>query len=66
MMGASKRIMEMQLYFNQQIFCLGENIFSKTFADIAVKYLGYLCEARTLPKEGKWPCDTTGEKVFYR
>ncbi|WP_457745052.1 UDP-N-acetylglucosamine 4,6-dehydratase [Sulfurimonas sp.] len=54
-----------------------------SFADIALKYLQakgyepYLCEnedearrlAKTLPKEGKWPClftrsDTTGEKDF--
>lgn len=70
---------------NRDIFFpkLSENLHLITFADIAVKYLNnlgyeaYLCEtedearelARTLPKEGKWPClftasDTTGEKDF--
>ena len=62
---------------------LSENLHLITFADIAVKYLKnlgyepYLCKdedearelAKTLPKEGKWPClftasDTTGEKDF--
>ena len=62
---------------------LSENLHLITFADIAIKYLndlGYephLCSdedearnlAKTLPREGKWPClftasDTTGEKDF--
>ncbi len=70
---------------NRDIFFpkLSENLHLITFADIAVKYLKekgyepYLCKdedearalAKTLPKEGKWPClftssDTTGEKDF--
>ena len=70
---------------NRDIFFpkLSENLHLISFADIAVKYLKdlgyepYLCEdesearelAKTLPKEGKWPClfttsDTTGEKDF--
>ena len=70
---------------NRDIFFpkLSEKLHLITFADIAVKYLEklgyepYICEtedearrlAKTLPKEGKWPCyffnsDTTGEKDF--
>jgi len=70
---------------NRDIFFpkLSENLHLISFADIAVKYLkekgyeAYLCEdedearslAKSLPKEGKWPClftksDTTGEKDF--
>ncbi|MDQ1245091.1 MAG: hypothetical protein QG565_1432 [Campylobacterota bacterium] len=70
---------------NRDIFFpkLSEDLHLITFADIAVKYLKekgyepYLCKdedearelAKTLPKEGKWPClftasDTTGEKDF--
>ena len=70
---------------NRDIFFpkLSVNLHLITFADIAVKYLQnlgyepYLCKdedearelAKTLPKEGKWPClfsasDTTGEKDF--
>ncbi len=70
---------------NRDIFFpkLSENLHLITFADIAVKYLKekgyepYLCKdedearalAKTLPKEGRWPClftssDTTGEKDF--
>lgn len=70
---------------NRDIFFpkLSENLHLISFADIAVKYLKekgyepYLCQtedearelAKTLPKEGKWPClfttsDTTGEKDF--
>jgi FlaA1/EpsC-like NDP-sugar epimerase len=70
---------------NRDIFFpkLSENLHLISFADIAVKYLknlgyeSYLCKdedearelAKTLPKEGKWPClftvsDTTGEKDF--
>jgi len=70
---------------NRDIFFpkLSEELHLISFADIAVKYLKekgyepYLCEsedearelAKTLPKEGKWPCfftksDTTGEKDF--
>ena len=70
---------------NRDIFFpkLSENLHLISFADIAVKYLKdlgyepYLCKdedearelAKTLPKEGKWPClftssDTTGEKDF--
>jgi len=70
---------------NRDIFFpkLSENLHLISFADIAVKYLEnlgyepYLCEsedearalAKTLPKEGKYPClftssDTTGEKDF--
>ena len=70
---------------NRDIFFpkLSEKLDLISFADIAVKYLEqkgyepYLCEdedearrlAKTLPKEGKWPClftgsDTTGEKDF--
>ncbi|WP_296312532.1 UDP-N-acetylglucosamine 4,6-dehydratase [Winogradskyella sp. UBA3174] len=70
---------------NRDIFFpkLNESLHLISFADIAVKYvksLGYepfLCDtedearalAKTLPKEGKWPClftksDTTGEKDF--
>ncbi len=70
---------------NRDIFFpkLSEALHLISFADIAVKYLeqlGYephLCEtedearelAKTLPKQGKWPClftnsDTTGEKDF--
>ena len=70
---------------NRDIFFpkLSENLHLISFADIAVKYLQnlgyepYLCKdedearelAKTLPKEGKWPClfsasDTTGEKDF--
>ena len=70
---------------NRDIFFpkLSEELHLISFADIAVKYLTekgyepYLCEsedearklAKTLPKEGKWPCfftksDTTGEKDF--
>jgi len=70
---------------NRDIFFpkLSENLHLISFADIAVKYLRnmgyepYLCKdedearalAKTLPKEGKYPClftssDTTGEKNF--
>jgi FlaA1/EpsC-like NDP-sugar epimerase len=70
---------------NRDIFFpkLSENLHLISFADIAVKYLNdlgyepYLCKdedearalAKTLPKEGKYPClftfsDTTGEKDF--
>jgi len=70
---------------NRDIFFpkLSEELDLISFADIAVKYLEdlsyvpYLCKdedearklAKTLPKEGKWPClfagsDTTGEKNF--
>ena len=70
---------------NRDIFFpkLNEDLDLISFADIAVKYLEnlgyepYLCKdedearelAKTLPKEGKWPClftgsDTTGEKDF--
>ncbi|WP_439151972.1 UDP-N-acetylglucosamine 4,6-dehydratase [Winogradskyella sp.] len=70
---------------NRDIFFpkLSEDLHLISFADIAIKYvksLGYephLCTdedearslAKTLPKEGKWPClftqsDTTGEKDF--
>ena len=70
---------------NRDIFFpkLSEHLHLISFADIAVKYLEdlgyepYICKdenearilARTLPKEGKWPClftksDTTGEKDF--
>jgi len=70
---------------NRDIFFpkLSEDLHLISFADIAVKYLEnlgyepYLCKdedearelAKTLPKEGKWPClftssDTTGEKDF--
>jgi hypothetical protein len=70
---------------NRDIFFpkLSEELDLISFADIAVKYLEdlgyepYLCKdedearelAKTLPKEGKWPClftgsDTTGEKDF--
>ena len=70
---------------NRDIFFpkLSEDLHLISFADIAMKYLQnigyepYLCEsedearelAKTLPKEGKWPClftasDTTGEKDF--
>jgi FlaA1/EpsC-like NDP-sugar epimerase len=70
---------------NRDIFFpkLSEDLDLVSFADIAVKYLEnlgyepYLCKdedearelAKTLPKEGKWPClftgsDTTGEKDF--
>jgi len=70
---------------NRDIFFpkLSENLHLISFADIAVKYLEelgyepYLCQdedearalAKTLPKEGKYPClftssDTTGEKDF--
>ena len=70
---------------NRDIFFpkLSENLHLISFADIAVKYLDdkgytpYLCKdedearalAKTLPKEGRWPClftssDTTGEKDF--
>ena len=70
---------------NRDIFFpkLSENLHLISFADIGVKYLEnlgyepYLCEsedetralAKTLPKEGKYPClftssDTTGEKDF--
>jgi len=70
---------------NRDIFFpkLSEDLHLISFADIAVKYLrnkGYepfLCKdedearelAKTLPKQGKWPClftssDTTGEKDF--
>jgi len=70
---------------NRDIFFpkLSENLDLISFADIAVKYLEnlgyepYLCQdedeartlAKTLPKEGKYPClftssDTTGEKDF--
>lgn len=70
---------------NRDIFFpkLSENLHLISFADIAIKYLeqkGYepvLCDnedearelAKTLPKQGKWPClftgsDTTGEKDF--
>ena len=70
---------------NRDIFFpkLSENLHLISFADIAVKYLEdlgyepYLCSdedearalAKTLPKEGKYPClftasDTTGEKDF--
>jgi FlaA1/EpsC-like NDP-sugar epimerase len=70
---------------NRDIFFpkLSENLHLISFADIAIKYLKakgyepYLCRdedearelAKTLPKEGKWPClftqsDTTGEKDF--
>ncbi|SFV59537.1 UDP-N-acetylglucosamine 4,6-dehydratase [hydrothermal vent metagenome] len=70
---------------NRDIFFpkLSEDLHLISFADIAVKYLEnlgyepYLCRdedearalAKTLPKEGKYPClftssDTTGEKDF--
>jgi FlaA1/EpsC-like NDP-sugar epimerase len=70
---------------NRDIFFpkLSEHLHLITFADIAIKYLEnlgyepYLCKdedearelAKTLSKEGKWPClftasDTTGEKDF--
>jgi len=70
---------------NRDIFFpkLSEDLHLISFADIAVKYLEskgyepYLCKdedearelAKTLPKQGKWPClftssDTTGEKDF--
>jgi len=70
---------------NRDIFFpkLSEDLHLISFAEIAVKYLKekgyepYLCQtedearelAKTLPKEGKWPClfttsDTTGEKDF--
>jgi len=70
---------------NRDIFFpkLSEDLYLISFADIAVKFLEekgyepYLCSdedearelAKTLPKEGKWPClftksDTTGEKDF--
>ncbi len=70
---------------NRDIFFpkLSENLHLISFADIAIKYLKnkgfepYLCNtesearelAKTLPKQGKWPClftksDTTGEKDF--
>ncbi len=70
---------------NRDIFFpkLSEDLHLISFADIAVKYLKnigyepYLCQdedearalAKTLPKEGKYPClftysDTTGEKDF--
>ncbi|KMT64732.1 UDP-N-acetylglucosamine 4,6-dehydratase [Catenovulum maritimum] len=70
---------------NRDIFFpkLSEALHLITFADIAVKHLEslgyepYLCStegearqlARSLPKQGKWPClftdsDTTGEKDF--
>jgi FlaA1/EpsC-like NDP-sugar epimerase len=70
---------------NRDIFFpkLSENLHLISFADIAVEYLKdldyepYLCKdedearalAKTLPKEGKYPClftssDTTGEKDF--
>ena len=70
---------------NRDIFFpkLSEELNLITFSDIAIKYLEqlgyepYLCEsedearalAKTLPKEGKYPClftksDTTGEKDF--
>ncbi len=70
---------------NRDIFFpkLSEALHLISFADIAVKYLNqlgyepYLCDsedearelAKTLPKQGKWPClftdsDTTGEKDF--
>jgi FlaA1/EpsC-like NDP-sugar epimerase len=70
---------------NRDIFFpkLSENLHLISFADIAVRYLKekgyepYLCKnedearelAKTLPKEGKYPClftksDTTGEKDF--
>ena len=70
---------------NRDIFFpkLSESLHLISFADIAVKYLEnlgyepYLCNnedearalAKTLPKEGKYPClftssDTTGEKDF--
>ncbi|SFV63711.1 UDP-N-acetylglucosamine 4,6-dehydratase [hydrothermal vent metagenome] len=70
---------------NRDIFFpkLSENLHLISFADIAIKYLKnlgyepYLCKdedearalAKTLPKEGKYPClftssDTTGEKDF--
>ncbi|QOP40814.1 UDP-N-acetylglucosamine 4,6-dehydratase [Sulfurimonas marina] len=70
---------------NRDIFFpkLSENLHLITFSDIAIKYLEdlgyepYLCKnedearelAKTLPKQGKWPClftasDTTGEKDF--
>lgn len=70
---------------NRDIFFpkLSEALHLITFADIAIKYLKqrgyepYLCKdenearelAKTLPKQGKWPClftssDTTGEKDF--
>ncbi len=70
---------------NRDIFFpkLSEDLHLISFADIAVKYLEdlgyepYLCKdedearalAKTLPKEGKYPClftksDTTGEKDF--
>jgi len=70
---------------NRDIFFpkLSEDLHLISFADIAIKYLknkGYepfLCKnedearelAKTLPKQGKWPClfttsDTTGEKDF--
>lgn len=70
---------------NRDIFFpkLSENLHLISFADIAIKYLEQkdyepvLCDnedearelAKTLPKQGKWPClftgsDTTGEKDF--
>ncbi len=70
---------------NRDIFFpkLSEALHLISFADIAVKYLEakgyepYICEseeeartlAKTLPKQGRWPClftksDTTGEKDF--
>lgn len=70
---------------NRDIFFpkLSENLHLISFADIAIRYLkekGFepvLCDsedqarelAKTLPKQGKWPClftgsDTTGEKDF--
>jgi len=70
---------------NRDIFFpkLSETLHLISFGDIAVKYLRdkgyepYLCKdedearelAKTLPKEGKWPClfsssDTTGEKDY--
>ncbi len=70
---------------NRDIFFpkLSEELHLITFSEIAIKYLQakgyepYICKteeearelAKTLPKEGKWPClftpsDTTGEKDF--
>ena len=70
---------------NRDIFFpkLSESLHLITFAEIAERYLNarglepYICEtedearslAKTLPREGKWPClftmsDTTGEKDF--
>jgi len=70
---------------NRDIFFpkLSEKLHLITFSDITIKYLQnlgyepYICEseeearalAKTLPKQGKWPCyfflsDTTGEKEF--